>query len=77
MPDLSIVQPAAVPIEILDGEAAEDNVPDVLRRKCGRCRLSFVRYSSSDLDESTSWWLCPQCRTRLLGEASKMNSRWA
>ena len=76
MPDFLFVQSAAVPIEILDGEAADENELDVLRRKCGRCRLSFVRHPSSDLDKSTKWWLCPQCRARLLGDASKTNSRW-
>ena len=84
MPDLSFVEPAAVsfvepaavPTEILDGEVADENGVEALR-KCGRCRLSFVRHPSTDLDVSTKWWLCPQCRVRLLGDASKTNSRWA
>jgi len=76
MPDLRVAQPAAAPIAILDRAAADENEPDVLRKKCGRCRLSFVRHPSSDLDRSTKWWLCPPCRARLLGDASKTNSRW-
>lgn len=75
MPDFSIVRPAPVPAEIVDGEPTDKNEPDV-RRKCGRCRLSVVRHPDADLDKSTKWWLCPKCRVRLLGDASMTNSRW-
>lgn len=75
MPDVTAGRPVPVTSEMPDGEAADENEADALR-KCGRCRLTFVRHPSMDLDKSTRWWLCPQCRARLLGDATRMSSRW-
>jgi hypothetical protein len=75
MPVIPIIRPAAVATELLDGEPADNKSADPVR-KCGRCRLNFVRHPSIDLDNSTKWWLCPPCRIRLLGDASETNSRW-
>jgi hypothetical protein len=61
---------------------APDLVPDDLEQDdamtvCGRCRLSFVRHPSIGSEDSSKWWLCPPCRTRMLGDVSKTNARWA
>lgn len=53
-----------------------DERPDLVT-KCGRCRLHFVRHPSIVPSDAPKWWLCPPCRTRLLGDESKTNSRWA
>jgi hypothetical protein len=73
MPILSIVRSAAA-TEMLDEEAQDQAFADPWR-KCGRCRLTFVRHPSIDLDKSGEWWLCPPCRIRLLSDASKNDSR--
>ena len=65
----------AVATGILDAEAADHESSDAVKT-CGRCRLDFARHPSIDLDESARWWLCPTCRIRLLGDASRTNSRW-
>jgi hypothetical protein len=57
----------------LGPEADQD--PDRVT-KCGRCRLSFVRHPSIVPGDSPRWWLCPPCRSRLLGDESKTNARW-
>jgi hypothetical protein len=44
--------------------------------KCERCRLSFIRHPSIVPGDSRRWWLCPPCRSRLLGDAYSDNSRW-
>jgi len=75
MPVASIVRPAAA-TEKLNEEAASSQKYADPWRKCGRCRLTFVRHPSIDLDKSGKWWLCPPCRIRLLGDASKNDSRW-
>ena len=69
MPVVSILRPTPVAIEIPDEDGGADLV-----RLCGRCRLSFVRHPSTDLDTSATWWLCPSCRIRLLGDASGSTS---
>ena len=64
------IRTSDVATEVLD-EDATDNATAELTRKCGRCRLSFVRHPSIDLDRSAKWWLCLPCRLRLLGAASQ------
>ena len=58
----------------LPGTRANENRELVTR--CGRCRLNFVRHPSITPSHSSKWWLCPPCRTRLLGDESRTNSRW-
>ena len=55
-------QPGDVGLEL----AAKDN-DDLPRRQCGRCRLMFP--GDPDLFPGTipDWWLCPTCRSALLG----------
>jgi hypothetical protein len=45
--------------------------------KCGRCRLNFVRHPSISPGDSPRWWLCPPCRSRLLGDESRTKTRWS
>ena len=45
--------------------------------KCGRCRLTFVRHPSISVGDAPRWWLCPPCRSRLLGDESTTRSRWS
>jgi hypothetical protein len=45
--------------------------------KCGRCRLTFVRHPSISAGDAPRWWLCPPCRSRLLGDESTTSSRWS
>jgi hypothetical protein len=45
--------------------------------RCGRCRLNFVRHPSISPGDSPRWWLCPPCRSRLLGDESRTKSRWS
>lgn len=75
MPGFHSVQPVVAAAEPLGGAARRENDVEA-QRACGRCRMSFARHPSIDLDKSSKWWLCPQCRVRLLGDASKTNSRW-
>jgi hypothetical protein len=44
---------------------------------CGRCRLKFVRHPSISVGDAPRWWLCPPCRTRLLGDETRTSSRWS
>lgn len=74
------VGPIAVPLVVvptLEPEADEEleEAPEPVTT-CGRCRLSFVRHPSISPVDSPKWWLCPACRARLLGDASKTNARW-
>ena len=66
---------AVAPLRAPVAREANDEFAD--RVKCGRCRLSFVRHPSIVPGSSSKWWLCPPCRSRLLGESSKTNSQWA
>ena len=54
--------------------AAEDD-GHLPRRQCGRCRLMFP--GDPDLFPGTipDWWLCPPCRSALLGEGAGRNGR--
>jgi hypothetical protein len=45
--------------------------------RCGRCRLNFVRHPSISPGDSPRWWLCPPCRSRLLGDEKRTSSRWS
>ena len=77
MPVVPIRRPfAAVTAEIVDMDAGAHEGADPLT-KCGRCRLSFLRHPSIGLGDSAKWWLCPPCRSALLGDDSKTNSRWS
>lgn len=40
-------------------------------RQCGRCREIFEADESAPVEPTTSWWLCPPCRTKLLGDRRK------
>jgi hypothetical protein len=77
MPALPIDRPLVVvapELPDVDTEANEDADPVT---KCGRCRQSFARHPSIGLGDPAKWWLCPPCRSRLLGDVSRTNSRWA
>jgi hypothetical protein len=41
----------------------------VPRHQCGRCRLSFAGDPTLHAAALPDWWLCPSCRTALLGDA--------
>jgi hypothetical protein len=77
MPVVRIARPlVAVAPELsdVDTEANENTDPTT---KCGRCGECFVRHPSMGLGDTAKWWLCPPCRSRLLGDVSRTNSRWA
>ena len=45
-------------------------MPDGVRsRQCGRCRLIFEGDPTLPPDAQQEWWLCPPCRTVLLGRS--------
>ncbi len=44
---------------------------------CGRCRVNFVRHPSIGTDDEARWWLCPPCRSRLLGDETRTSARWS
>jgi hypothetical protein len=74
-PPLVAVAPAPAPqLALADTDENEDG--DAVT-KCGRCRLNFVRHPSISPGDSPRWWLCPPCRTRLLGDESRTSSRWS
>lgn len=43
-------------------------IPQVAPRQCGRCRQSFDGDPSLYPGALAEWWLCPPCRTALLGD---------
>lgn len=45
--------------------------------KCGRCRNEFPLDRSPENMAAAHWWLCPACRSRLLGDQSAIDRRWA
>jgi hypothetical protein len=67
---------AAVAPQLSDEDVDEDESGDAMTR-CGRCRLNFVRHPSISAGDSARWWLCPPCRTRLLGDETRTSSRWS
>jgi hypothetical protein len=67
---------ASVAPELPDVGAEVDENADPVT-KCERCRQSFARHPSISLGDSAKWWLCPPCKSRLLGDVSRTNSRWA
>lgn len=78
MPVVPINRPvvAVVAPELPDDDTeANENADPVTT--CARCRLRFVRHPSIGLSDLAKWWLCPQCRDRLLGDESRTNLRWA
>jgi hypothetical protein len=58
-------------------ESVASAVPDAPTHKCGRCRVEFARDATPDHANDDHWWLCPPCRARLLGDATKVDARWA
>jgi hypothetical protein len=40
---------------------------DPAPRRCGRCRQLFEGDPTANPDAVPEWWLCPPCRTALLG----------
>ena len=72
-PPLTLIAPQ--PCEV-DSEEDENESGDPVT-KCGRCRINFVRHPSISLDDSAKWWLCPPCRSRLLGDETKTSARWS
>ena len=74
MSDRPLFLPAAT-VEVEPPCTEADGNPDLVT-KCGRCRLPFIRHPSIAPGDSPKWWLCTSCRTRLLGDESKTNSRW-
>ena len=66
----------AVAPELPDANTEDNEEADPLT-KCGRCRLSFVGHRSIASSDQAKWWLCPECRSRLLGDESRTNLRWA
>jgi hypothetical protein len=67
---------AAVAPQLSDTVDEENESGDAMTR-CGRCRLNFVRHPSISPGDSPRWWLCPPCRSRLLGDESRTSSRWS
>jgi len=65
--------PVAADLSDDDVEASDDS--DSVQ--CGRCRLNFIRHPSIGAGDPPKWWVCPECRRRLLGDESRTNSRWA
>lgn len=43
-------------------------VEGIRSRQCGRCRLVFEGDPSAYPTALPGWWLCPPCRTILLGD---------
>ena len=62
---------------LADDDDVEENENGDPVTRCGRCRLNFVRHPSITPGDSARWWLCPPCRTRLLGDDTKTSSRWS
>jgi hypothetical protein len=58
---------APEPTDVSHEPSAEDD--GLARRQCGRCRMMFP--GDPDLFPGTipDWWLCPPCRSILLGDA--------
>lgn len=67
--------PAGAP-QLPDLDPDEDESGDAVS-KCGRCRLNFVRHPSIGPGDSPRWWLCPPCRSRLLGDEHRTSARWS
>jgi hypothetical protein len=44
-------------------------------RRCGRCRAEFAGDPAQLASAQVEWWLCPQCRMTLLGEAPAETTR--
>jgi DNA-directed RNA polymerase subunit RPC12/RpoP len=42
--------------------------PSVPARQCGRCRKHFDGDPTAHPHAVPDWWLCPRCRSRLLGD---------
>lgn len=60
-----------------DSTASPTPVPAAVRHSCGRCRLSFaVDLMSESPPRDGDWWLCPDCREKLLGDTDKTDARW-
>jgi hypothetical protein len=70
---LTLIAPQ--PCEVDSGPEENENRDPVT--KCGRCRINFVRHPSISPDDSAKWWLCPPCRSRLLGDVTKTSARWS
>lgn len=70
-PPLLAVAPQLAEVEIEENESGDPVT------KCGRCRLNFVRHPSISPGDSPRWWLCPPCRSRLLGDETRTSSRWS
>jgi len=60
-----------------DVESESDELDAEAVTKCGRCRLNFVRHPSISPGDSPRWWLCPPCRSRLLGDEKRTSARWS
>lgn len=66
----------AVAPQLADVDTDENESGDAVTR-CGRCRLNFVRHPSISVGDPPRWWLCPPCRSRLLGDETRTSSRWS
>lgn len=66
----------AVAPQLPEADPDENENGDPVTR-CGRCRLNFVRHPSISPGDSPRWWLCPPCRSRLLGDETRTSSRWS
>jgi hypothetical protein len=74
MPGVPIIRPlTAVTPDPPDEDAIWNENADPVT-KCGQCQVSFL-HSSIGLGDPPKWWVCPSCRSRLLGDASNTNSR--
>jgi len=62
--------------QLTDVDLDENESGDPVTR-CGRCRLNFVRHPSISPGDAPRWWLCPPCRSRLLGDENRTSSRWS
>lgn len=74
-PPLSAVATALPEGDPQDVDVDSDGDDPVTR--CGRCRLNFVRHPSISAGDLPKWWLCPPCRSRLLGDETRTSSRWS
>jgi hypothetical protein len=60
-----------------DSAASAGPNPTALVHTCGRCREIFsFDLTSESRPREGDWWLCPACRTKLLGDTDKTDARW-
>lgn len=58
---------APQPTSESDPPMQSDDAASVPSRQCGRCRAVFPGDPTIQPGTMREWWLCPPCRTALLG----------